>query len=52
MNYNNCDEMCCEMMSPGLLNNNWVCLMGTLKCYKYVDNLGFLDIKETLLKFW
>jgi len=35
--------MCCEMMSPGLLNNNGVCLMGTLKCYGYVDNLGSLN---------
>ena len=35
MNYNDCDEMCCEMISLGWLDNNWVCFTSIMKYYKY-----------------
>jgi hypothetical protein len=51
MNYN--DELCCEMMSPGWLDNKWVLYDGYIEVLQVlVDNLRSPGIGETLPKFW
>jgi hypothetical protein len=43
MNYNDCDEMCCEMMSP--LDNNWALFDGYIEVLQvFIDKLGSLGI--------
>jgi hypothetical protein len=52
MNYNDCDELYCEMMSLRWLDNNWAMCDGYIEVLQvFIDNLGFLGIKEILPKF-
>lgn len=52
MNYNDCDELCCEMMSLGWLDNNWAMSDGYIEVLQvFIYNLEVLGIKETLPKF-
>jgi hypothetical protein len=51
MNYN--DELCCEMMSPGWLDNKWALYDGYIEVLLvFIDNLRSPSIGETLPKFW
>jgi hypothetical protein len=52
MNYNDCDELCCEMMSLGWLDNNWALAEGYIEVLQvFVNNLRFFDKREILPKF-